>query len=138
MQGNITTDHKTSRFPNGYLVAHAIHIMHVHGMTKVIHRCIIGAPDDSQPPLTQTPSKTSQFIELIFYHDKLPITSVRKTHLEYNPPRSHPWELIMESIVSQHYCNKSTRAIPEHSLNTSTYHCQRFQKSTEINTPHMH
>lgn len=47
--------------------------------------CVLGAPNDSQPPLTPNPLETIQFIEFAYYHDRFSTTTIRERLNKYTP-----------------------------------------------------
>ena len=47
--------------------------------------CIIGAPNQTQTPMTPSPTRTVQLIEFTYYHDKFPEQALMHKNTKYDP-----------------------------------------------------
>jgi hypothetical protein len=47
--------------------------------------CILGAPNQTQPPILPSPSHTVQFIEFTYCHDRFPEQACTHKHTKYDP-----------------------------------------------------
>lgn len=59
--------------------------------------CILGASNQSQPPLTPYPTHTFQFVEFTYCHDKFHVQALEHKHTKYDPLintiQNHGWTI---------------------------------------------
>jgi hypothetical protein len=89
MQATSTTSHKNKQYQNGYSNAH---VTKTHANAKPSQAklrpdilCVIGAPNQTQLPISPSSKHTMQFIEGTYCHDRFLEQAITNKHAKYDP-----------------------------------------------------